>query len=69
VDGEAATLDPPLRFAIRHGVLRVRIARHHPGASPSAADPNGLLDAIRSLARIAAGHNFLSQATTTAKEA
>jgi len=36
VDGEAADLDPPLRFAIRPAALRVRISSRHPGASPSA---------------------------------
>ena len=35
VDGEAVKLSPPLRFAIRPAALRVRIARHHPGVSPS----------------------------------
>ena len=55
IDGEAATLDPPLRFAIRPGVLRVRIARAHPGASPSAAIPEGLRGSTLALARIAAG--------------
>jgi len=35
VDGEAVKLNPPLRFAIRPAALRVRIARHHPGVSPS----------------------------------
>ena len=39
IDGEALVLDPPLRFRIRPAVLRVRIARQHPGASPSAASP------------------------------
>ncbi len=52
VDGEALMLDPPLRFTIRPGVLRVRIAPQHPGASPSAAAPNNLTDAIRQLAHI-----------------
>ena len=33
-------LDPPLRFSIRPGALRVRIARKHPGASPSALEPD-----------------------------
>ena len=37
VDGEALMFDPPLRFSVRQGALRVRIAPHHPGASPSAA--------------------------------
>ena len=36
IDGEAADLSGPLRFAIRPASLRVRISRHHPGASPSA---------------------------------
>ena len=31
IDGEALVLDPPLRFRIRPGVLRVRIARTAPG--------------------------------------
>lgn len=53
VDGEAMVLQPPLRFRTRHRALRVRIARGHPGASPSAGDPNGVLDAIKSLVRIA----------------
>ena len=35
-------LDAPLHFPIRPGVLRVRIARAHPGASPSATAPEGL---------------------------
>ena len=33
IDGEAATLDPPLRFRSVPGLLRVRIASHHPGDS------------------------------------
>ena len=36
VDGEAAELSPPLRFAVRPAALRVRISSRHPGASPSA---------------------------------
>ena len=36
VDGEAVDLDPPLRFASRPALLRVRISPRHPGASPSA---------------------------------
>ena len=56
IDGEAVKLDPPLRFRIRAGVLRVRIARQHPGASPSANLPEGLRQSARALVRIAAGH-------------
>ncbi|MDX6675706.1 MAG: hypothetical protein QOH11_3124 [Solirubrobacteraceae bacterium] len=55
IDGEAATLEPPLRFRILPGVLRVRIARGHPGASPSALEPAGMWEALRALARIAGG--------------
>src|SRR6476659_4029797 len=55
IDGEAVMLDPPLRFRIRPGVLRVRIARAHPGASPSAAIPEDFWESVRALARIAAG--------------
>jgi diacylglycerol kinase family enzyme len=55
IDGEAVTLDPPLRFRIRPGVLRVRISGKHPGASPSAAIPETALDGIRALVDIAAG--------------
>jgi len=40
IDGEALRLDPPLRFRVRPGALRVRIAPHHPGASPSALEPD-----------------------------
>ena len=56
IDGETVLLDPPLRFAIRTGVLRARIAPQHPGASPSAAAPVGIRAVTRGLARIAAGH-------------
>jgi diacylglycerol kinase family enzyme len=37
VDGEAITLEPPLRLSIRPTVLRVRIPSRHPDVSPSAA--------------------------------
>jgi len=40
IDGEALRLDPPLRFRVRPGALRVRIAPQHPGASPSALEPD-----------------------------
>jgi diacylglycerol kinase family enzyme len=53
VDGEALMLEPPLRFRSRHKALRVRIAPHHPGASPSAAVPSGPLSAPKELFRIA----------------
>jgi len=53
IDGEALKLDPPLRFRARPAALRVRIAPQHPGASPSAAIPEGPWDAVRALLRIA----------------
>ena len=53
IDGEAAELEPPLRFRTRPQALRVRIAPQHPGASPSAAMPEGLWDAVRAVFRIA----------------
>ena len=56
IDGEAVTLDPPLRFRIKPGVLRVRISPKHPGASPSAAIPETALNGIRALVDIAAAH-------------
>jgi diacylglycerol kinase family enzyme len=59
IDGEAVRLQPPLRFQIRPGVLRVRVARQHPGASPSATLPEGLRQSARALARIAAGREPL----------
>lgn len=64
IDGEAVRLDPPLRFRIRPCVLRVRIARQHPGASPSAAMPERFWDGVRELVHIAAGRT-----TTNPKEA
>ncbi len=57
IDGEALVLDPPLRFRIRPGVLHVRIARQHPGASPSAQAPEGVRAGLVELARIAFGRN------------
>jgi diacylglycerol kinase family enzyme len=55
IDGEAAMLDAPLRFRSLPGALRVRVADAHPGASPSAALPDGLPALAASLALIAVG--------------
>ena len=55
LDGEALVLDPPLRFVSRPGVLRVRLAPQHPGASPSAGLPEGLIDVLERLLAVAAG--------------
>ncbi len=55
IDGEAARLEAPLRFRARPGALKVRIARAHPGASPSAIEPEGAWDGLRAVAAIAIG--------------
>jgi diacylglycerol kinase family enzyme len=55
IDGEALVLQAPLEFSIRPGVLRVRIARAHPGASPSMAMPDSMLGTVHELLAIAAG--------------
>ncbi len=55
VDGEAVQLEPPLRFSIRPLALRVRIARAHPGASPSAGLPEHPAQVLAALLRLAAG--------------
>lgn len=57
IDGEALVLEPPLDFRIRPGVLRVRVARKHPGASPSATLPDGIRAGAVELARIALGRD------------
>jgi diacylglycerol kinase family enzyme len=56
-DGEALVLEPPLRFRIRPAALHCRIARRHPGASPSAFEPDGAWAHIRTLVGIAAGRD------------
>ena len=53
IDGEALTLEPPLRFRVRPRALRARIARGHPGASPSAEIPHGPLSVLKELLRVA----------------
>jgi len=42
IDGEAVTLEPPVRLEILPSALRVRIARHHPGVSPA-----GIADSVQ----------------------
>ncbi len=55
VDGESLAMEGPLRFRIRPKALRVRVAHDHPGASPSAEVPSGVLGGLRALLRIALG--------------
>jgi diacylglycerol kinase family enzyme len=61
IDGEAMVLDPPLRFRIRRGALRVRIAGNHPGASPSAELPGGPQAGLETLLRSRPAANNLPQ--------
>ena len=67
IDGEAVKLQPPLKFGIRAGVLRVRVAPQHPGASPSAALPDGPWAGVDALWRIAIGRDSPSSPATTSK--
>jgi len=53
LDGEATQLEPPVCFRIRPRALRVRIAPGHPGASPSALEPDQPWLVITALARLA----------------
>ena len=53
IDGEAVQLDPPLRFTIRPRALRVRVAPSHPGASPSALEPDKPWQVVQALVRFA----------------
>jgi diacylglycerol kinase family enzyme len=62
IDGEAVTLETPLRFRILPAALQVRIAAAHPGASPSAAMPEGAWETVLALARIAMGRTPKPQA-------
>jgi diacylglycerol kinase family enzyme len=55
IDGEAVVLTAPVRFRVMPDALHVRIAPQHPGASPSASQPDTLLGGIEKLAAIAAG--------------
>jgi diacylglycerol kinase family enzyme len=55
IDGEAVTLDAPLRFRVLPAALAVRIAAAHPGVSPSAAMPEGAWETVLALVRIAMG--------------
>lgn len=53
IDGEAVQLEPPLRFRIRPRALRVRVAPGHPGASPSALEPDKPRQVFQALVRFA----------------
>jgi diacylglycerol kinase family enzyme len=65
IDGEATSIDPPLRFKIVPGALRVRIAPSHPGASPSALMPDSPKETIAVLMRFAFGSGTSRDSATT----
>jgi diacylglycerol kinase family enzyme len=55
IDGEAMLLDPPIRFRIVPGALRVRIPPQAPGYSPAAAAPTPGWATITALLQTAVG--------------
>jgi diacylglycerol kinase family enzyme len=67
VDGEALVLDPPVRLVSRPGALRVRIAPQHPGASPSASQPDTVGGTFRLLVAMAAGRTDAASAGTSGR--
>jgi diacylglycerol kinase family enzyme len=57
VDGEALSLDPPLRFSIRAGALRIRLPRAALGLSPAAQRPRrSTRETVPDLVKVALGH-------------
>ena len=57
VDGEALSLDPPLRFTIRAGALRVRLPRTALGLSPAAQQTRrSTRETVPDLVKVALGH-------------
>ena len=57
IDGEAVTLDPPLRFRVAPAALRVRLPPTAAGLSPAALSPGFTRSALHELLRIAVGRN------------
>jgi diacylglycerol kinase family enzyme len=57
IDGEAVTLDAPVRFESLPGALRVRIAPHHPGVSPAAVSGEVRRGGARRLVLVACGRD------------
>jgi diacylglycerol kinase family enzyme len=55
IDGEAMLLEPPIRFRIAPGAMRVRIPPRAPGYSPAAARPTPGWATITALLQTAAG--------------
>jgi diacylglycerol kinase family enzyme len=55
IDGEAVTLDSPVRLEVQPAALRVRIAPHHPGVSPARISGAVQTGWTRRLLRVAFG--------------
>jgi diacylglycerol kinase family enzyme len=55
IDGEAVTLDAPVRLEVTQGALRVRIAPHHPGVSPATIAGHTQQGGVRRLVHTAFG--------------
>ena len=55
IDGEAVTLEAPVRLEIVPGAIRVRIAPHHPGHSPATIADRVQQGGVRRLVEIAFG--------------
>jgi hypothetical protein len=60
VDGEALELDPPLRFRVAPGALRVHLPPEAPGLSPAALSPGITRSSVRALWDIARGQRSRS---------
>jgi diacylglycerol kinase family enzyme len=60
VDGEALELDPPLRFRVVPGALRVHLPPAAPGLSPAALSPGITRSSVRALWDIATGQRSRS---------
>jgi diacylglycerol kinase family enzyme len=65
LDGEAVTLLPPLHCTTRPAALRVRIARHHPGASPAGRRLAGTRYGLSRVTAAAAAPPISDPATTS----
>jgi diacylglycerol kinase family enzyme len=57
IDGEAVTLESPVRLEVQPAALRIRIAPHHPGVSPARVAGAVQQSAVRRLLYTAFGPN------------
>ncbi|GIH92241.1 hypothetical protein Psi01_28710 [Planobispora siamensis] len=66
IDGEAVRMEPPVCFRIRPAALRARISKNHPGASPSAMEPESTAEMLRAVLRMALGRGHEPSAVPAA---